>query len=265
MAGARTAQGGEGRTGAEAPHDAERSPAPPPPPRGLPGPRFWLVAGGLVLLLGGALYLLYGSPWLKLRQVSVTGTEVLTRREVEQAAAAPEGSPLISVDTDALEANARARLPRIESVEINRSWPHGLHITVTERKPVLVREKGGKFDEVDAHGVLFATVGTPPRGIPRLDLDASGSPSLHRFGTGRLLREAATVAARVPSSVVKDLRTIRIRSYDDVTLLLRDGRTVAWGSGEKGVAKARSLTALMKAAPKARHFDVSVPVAPSVS
>ncbi|EDY45687.1 cell division protein FtsQ/DivIB [Streptomyces sp. SPB074] len=264
MAGARTAQGGEGRTGAPAPQDAERSPAPPPPPRGLPGLRFWLVAGGLVVLLGGALYLLYGSPWLKLTRVSVTGTEMLTPREVERAVAAPVGSPLVSADTDALAARTRARLPRVESVEITRSWPHGLRVSVTERKPVLVREKGGKFDEVDAHGVLFATVGTPPRGIPRLDLDASGAPSLHRFGTARLLREAATIAARVPSPVVKNLRTIRIRSYDDVALLLRDGRTVAWGSGEKSAAKARTLTALMKAEPKAEYYDVSVPVAPSV-
>jgi cell division protein FtsQ len=217
-----------------------------------------------VLLLGGVLYLLYGSPWLRLREVRVTGTDVLSAREVERAAAPPVGSALISVNTGALEANARKRLPRIESVEIDRSWPRGLRIAVTERKPVLVREKGGKFDEVDAHGVLFATVGTPPRGIPRLDLDASASPSLHRFGTARLLREAAAVAAHVPSPVVKDLRTIRVRSYDDVTLLLSDGRAVAWGSGEKGAAKARTLTALMKAEPKARYFDVSVPLAPAV-
>ena len=47
-------------------------------------------------------------------------------------------------------------------------------------------------------------------------------------------------------------------------LELSRGRTVVWGSGEKGAAKARALTALMKAAPKARHFDVSAPTAPAV-
>ena len=60
-------------------------------------------------------------------------------------------------------------------------------------------------------------------------------------------------------------RTVLVRSYDDVELELADGRTVAWGSAENGRAKARSLTALMKAASGARHFDVSVPTAPASS
>ena len=38
-----------------------------------------------------------------------------------------------------------------------------------------------------------------------------------------------------------------------------------WGSGEDGPAKARALTALMKASPKAGHFDVSAPTAPAAS
>lgn len=269
MAGASTAQGGTGRTdsGPPRPGPQDENPPGPAPRRRLPRVRWrpvlWTAA--LALVAGGVLWALYGSPWLRLRQVSVTGTEVLTPAEVRAAAGARLGSPLISVDTDAVSANARRALPRIESVDIDRSWPHSLRISVTERKPVLLREKGGKFDEVDARGVLFATVGKAPRGIPLLDLDASESPSLRRFGTDRLLSEAARVATALPPSVASGVRAVRIRSYDAVTLLLKDGRTVEWGSGEKGRAKARALTALMKAAPKARHFDVSVPIAPAVS
>lgn len=269
MAGASTAQGGKGSTGGVTSSQA-RPPEQDPPGRA-PGRRLGvrarlLIAAGAVALVGGAaLWLLYGSPWLRVREVSVSGTDVLSAREVRTAAAVPLGSPLVSVDTGAVSKNTRGALTRIESLEIDRSWPRTLTIKVTERKPVLVQEKGGKFDEVDAHGVLFATVGSAPRGIPKLDLDAGDAPSLRRFGTDRLLREAARVAGDLPPSVAPKVRTVKIRSYDAVSLLLSDGRTVEWGSGEKGEAKARALTALMKAAPKAGHFDVSVPIAPAVS
>jgi cell division protein FtsQ len=73
------------------------------------------------------------------------------------------------------------------------------------------------------------------------------------------------VAGAVPPSVARRTDAVKVRSYDDISLELSDGRTVAWGSGEKGAEKARTLTALMKAAPDARHFDVSVPTAPASS
>ncbi|KOG90098.1 cell division protein FtsQ, partial [Streptomyces varsoviensis] len=81
----------------------------------------------------------------------------------------------------------------------------------------------------------------------------------------RLRREAVRVAAELPAAVRKDTRTIRVRSYDSITLELTGDREVVWGSGERGAEKARTLTALMKAARGADHFDVSAPSSPAVS
>lgn len=79
------------------------------------------------------------------------------------------------------------------------------------------------------------------------------------------MREAVRVAGAIPDAVAHVTQVVKVRSYDDISLELGDGRSVAWGSGEKGAAKARTLTALMKAAPDARYFDVSVPTAPASS
>ncbi len=73
------------------------------------------------------------------------------------------------------------------------------------------------------------------------------------------------MAGAVPESLASKTRSVKVRSYDAVSLELTDGRTVDWGSSEKGAQKARALTALMKAEPDARHFDVSVPSAPASS
>jgi cell division protein FtsQ len=231
----------------------------------VPGTRVLLIAFGVLALVAGGFWALYGSNWFRVEDVKTSGAGVLTAREIEAVAAVPMGAPLVSVDTEAIEARLRQKLPRIEAVTVERSWPHGIGLKVTERKPVLLIEKGGKFIEVDAAGVRFATVDTAPRGVPRLVLDAASSPSLRRFPADRLLREAVRVRGELPAEIARDTRVVRVTSYDSVTLELTGGRTVLWGSGEHGPVKARVLTALLKATPKAGHFDVSAPTAPASS
>ncbi|QIY70532.1 FtsQ-type POTRA domain-containing protein [Streptomyces sp. RLB1-33] len=222
----------------------------------------------VVLVTAATLWLLYGSPWLRVDKVSVSGVRVLTDRQVRDAADVPVGSPLISIDTDAVEARLRRKLPRIDSVDVVRSWPHGIGLKVTERTPVLIlksTESGGKYVEVDAKGVRFATVSAAPKGVPALELAVSKAAVLRRFPVDRLVREAVGVAGDIPAAVRRDTRIVKVRSYDSISLELSGGRSVEWGSGDKGRAKARTLTALMKAAPGARHFDVSAPIAPASS
>ncbi|MEU0672616.1 FtsQ-type POTRA domain-containing protein [Streptomyces sp. NPDC006172] len=250
-----------------------QEPSGPPPLLRRLGPRrlrtIIVIAVVVVLLGAGAAWALYGSRWLRVERVSVTGTQVLTPDQVRAAAAVPVGSPLVSVDTEAIEARLRAELPRIDSVDVVRSWPHGIGLKVTERKPVLLVRKGRNFVEVDDDGVRFATVSEAPAGVPLLKLEVSSSgssaASLRRFGEARLVREAVRAAGALPAAVARDARLVKVRSYDEISLDLSGGRTVAWGSAEKGAAKARTLTALMKASPGARHFDVSVPTAPASS
>ncbi|MGX2997775.1 cell division protein FtsQ/DivIB [Streptomyces sp. JNUCC 64] len=236
----------------------------------LPGwvPRFGtrglvLSALGLAVLVGGGIWLLYGSPWPRVAKVSVSGTDVLRPEEVRAAAGISLGTPLVSVDTDAVEARIADRLPRVDRVDVVRSWPRGIGLKIIEREPVLTVAKGGRFIEVDDEGVRFATVDRAPRGVPALELAPRRTSVPPRFATGELTRSAVDVITAVPPRVAAQTRTLEVRSYDSITLELADGRTVDWGSAEEGEAKGVTLTALMKAAPKARHFDVSVPTAPA--
>ncbi|MEV4436370.1 FtsQ-type POTRA domain-containing protein [Streptomyces sp. NPDC049555] len=224
-----------------------------------------LRAGAGVLLLGAVVWVLYGSSWLRVTRVEVSGTTTLTPDQVREAAEVPLGQPLVAVDGDAVEARLLARLRRIASVDVERSWPHTIGLKVTEREPKALLEKGGKYIEIDSAGVRFATVDRARPGVPRLVVEQDDSPSNRRFGTERLEREAVRVAAGLPPAVRKDTQVIRVRSYDAITVELTGDRTVVWGSGERGDAKARTLVALMKAAGGAKRFDVSAPAAPAVS
>jgi cell division protein FtsQ len=217
-----------------------------------------------ILLGAGIAWLLYGSSRLRVERVTVSGAEVLTPAEVREAAAGSLGEPLISADMEAIEDRLRKELRRIDTVEATRSWPDGIALKVTERTPELLIEKGGNFIEVDAGGVRFATVATAPKGVPMLELAASQSPSLRRFGAERLTREAVGVAGSLPERLARQTRTVKVSSYDAISLELTGDRTVVWGSPEEGRAKVRVLLVLMKLAPDAGRFDVSAPTAPAV-
>ncbi len=268
------------RPGGGAPSRPARKPAGRPPGRGprrgglrsrLPrGRRLVLWAVAAVLAGGAAGWALYGSTWLRATRVEVSGARVLTPAEVRAAADVRLGGPLVSVDTDAIEERLRDALPRIASVRVERSWPHTVGLKVVERQPKAIVQdaaKGGRFIEIDGEGVRFATVDQAPGGVPRLSVEPSGAAaaSLRRFGPERLEREGVRVAEALPEAVRADTRTIRVRSYDSITLELTGDRTVVWGSGERGEAKARALTALLKAARGADRFDVSAPSAPAAS
>ncbi len=262
MAGPTTAERGERQQESSGPPRARRF----APPRLR---TIIILAVALVLLAGGTLWVLYGSNWTRVERVSVSGTRVLTPGQVREAADVPLGDPLVSVDTEALEARLRRKLPRIDEVVVERSWPHGIGLKVIERTPVLMVRKGRNFVEVDEEGIRYATVSRAPKNVPLLRLEparsGSTAASLRRFGEDRLVREAVRTAGRLPDRVARDTRLVKVRSYDDIELELSGKRTVAWGSGEQGAPKARALTALMKATPDARHFDVSVPTAPASS
>ncbi|WP_419994187.1 cell division protein FtsQ/DivIB [Streptomyces boninensis] len=270
MAGATTAKRDE-RRGSASPPSGRRprggGSGARPAWRRLANKRLAVVALVLAALLGGfAGWALYGSNWLRVERVQASGTRVLTADEVVGAAAVGTGGPLASVDTDGVAARLRKELPRIKSVDVQRSWPHTVKLVVTERTPAVLLHGGdGRYTEVDAEGVRYATVVRPPRKVPVLEVAADNSPSLKRFDAERLRAEAIKVAGQLPVTLRHATRTIKVTSYDSITLQLADDRTVLWGSAERGKAKARVLTALMKAAKGADHFDVSAPSAPAAS
>ncbi|MDJ1135329.1 cell division protein FtsQ/DivIB [Streptomyces iconiensis] len=232
----------------------------------LPRRRTLVILLVLAVLLGGfGVWSLYGSSWLRVERVTVSGNRVLKEGEVTRAASVPVGAPLITVDKGAAQRRLRAALPRIRDVQAVRSWPHEIILKVTERRAELAMESAGKYVEVDEDGVRFATVGKRPKKVPLLVMEPERGESLRHFGAARLRREAARAAAALPDSVHRDTRTVRVSSFDDITMELTGDRTVRWGSSERGAAKATSLKALMKATRHATHFDVTVPSAPAAS
>jgi cell division protein FtsQ len=211
----------------------------------------------LLLAVAGATslgYLLLFSPVLGASSVEVAGTRLLTPGEVRNAAAIPAGHPLLRLDTGAVAERIR-QLPPVLDVQVQRSWPTTVVITVSERTPVAFVNAPTGARLLDPAGIAFASVSVPPAGLPKL---TSADADSTRAATSVL-----TVLAEPRRQVVwAELVEVSADHTADIHLELRGGRTVRWGSTDASARKADVLAALLTQPGKV--YDVASPDLPTI-
>jgi cell division protein FtsQ len=209
----------------------------------------WAVGAGVVLVLGGLVWMVYGTAVLGVREVRVVGTGVLTPDQVEQAAAVPMLQPLARVDLDAVRARIQ-RLAPVDRATVSRSWPSTVVVDVVERTPVAAVPAGKQFTLIDDDGVAYRTVARRPAGLPLAILAAPGPGDVNT-------RAALTVLAALSDELRDQLVAISVAAPARIELQLRKHRTVIWGDDTASDTKAQVATALLGRA--GDRIDVSAP------
>ncbi|WP_344302373.1 cell division protein FtsQ/DivIB [Nocardioides bigeumensis] len=207
----------------------------------------------LALVVGGV-WLVFFSRYLSVQSVQVTGTGLLTADDVRHAARVAQDEPLARVDVAAVERRVESLAP-VADATVTRQWPDSVRISITERVAIAVVDIGTRIRGMDADGVVFRDFPRAPRNLPLVR--TSGSTG------GEALREAALVVSALPPALARRVEHLQVVTVDQITLVLRDGREVLWGSAAESDAKAEVLVALLKE--QAKSYDVSVPGAPTTS
>jgi cell division protein FtsQ len=206
----------------------------------------------LLVLVGGGTWLLLFSSVVTVREVSVRGNQTMSSVRVEAVAKAPMGKQLARVDLAAIRARVES-MPQVKSVTVSRSWPHTIAISIIERTPVAVVDRGAGLQAVDDDGVLFGRYAHQPDDLPLIAT------------AGDVKSEALAEAARVVTSLRSDIAAkvdrVDVESVDRIRLRLTGGRTVMWGSAEQSAQKAAVLAALLDQ--PGNEIDVSVPGRPT--
>lgn len=203
----------------------------------------------LVAVLVGA-WVVFFSSVLAVGGVEVTGTSLLTQEEVRRAADVPTGEPLARADLASITERIEALAP-VQSVDVSRQWPDSIRIEVTERVAVAVIAEDGALRGMDAEGKVFRTFRSAPQSLPRVRI----APDTRE----EALAEAASVVGVLPTPLLRTVDHVDVQTVDEITLVLRDGREVLWGSADESSVKADVLGALIDTNPGARAYDVSVP------
>ncbi|WP_414944201.1 cell division protein FtsQ/DivIB [Amycolatopsis sp. cmx-11-32] len=211
-----------------------------------------------VLTVVAVVYLLWFSSMLGVRQVDVAGANSVPADQIRAAAAVPDQKPMLRLDTDDIRDRV-AQMPGIATVDVSRSWPGTLEITVTERAAIAFFDSGPGGDGVhlvDGGGVVFKTVKERPTGLPELKLPlVSADDPVTRAVTG--------VLGVIPQQLSKQVTTATAKTPGSVEFALADGKTVRWGTSADTERKAKVLAALLTR--EGKVFDVSAPDLPTVS
>lgn len=227
--------------------------------RDLP-PRRWPIVLCLVLvtaLLAGAAYVIWFSPVLALRTITVTGADAELTAQVQSAVTEPVGTPLASIDLTAVRDRV-AQLDSVDTVSVTRSWPHGLVVSVAERVPVATTQANGQWWLLTEDGTPYRPTAVQPVGLMPIALATPGRGDRASAAALTVL----TALRGLPPTLLASVAAIAARSDYDIELRLSDGRTVLWGSTADDARKVQVLPAVL--ARPGTVFDISDPTMVSV-
>ncbi|MDT7802264.1 MAG: cell division protein FtsQ [Actinomycetota bacterium] len=219
--------------------------------------RRWVALLSLLTVIA-LVYLLYFSSMLGAKDVSVTGSRTVTADQIRAAAAVPIDKPLLRLSTDEIRDRVAA-MPGIATVEVSRSWPSTVEITVTERTAIAFFDSGPGGDGVhlvDGGGVVFKTVPARPAGLPELKLPKVSADD-------PVTRAVTAVLGVIPEQLLKQVTTATAKTPASVEFTLSSGKIVRWGTAEQTDRKAKVLAALLTQDGKV--YDVAAPELPTIT
>lgn len=217
--------------------------------RGLRAIAPYALVAVVVVMASVAVWVLLGSTWLGVRTITVRGERTVSSEQVAIAAAIPVGTPLARLDT-AAAATRVGKLAAVASVQVRRSWPNSVVVTIIERTPVAVAASGKVYVLIDSDGTPYRTVATRPAGLPLIKV---AHPEPHDAATAAAL----TVAEALTPQLRERLTEVVAGTAQRVEVRLRDKRVVFWGPADDSPRKAKIATALLGESGK--RIDVSAP------
>jgi cell division protein FtsQ len=214
-----------------------------------------LVALGVVVGVLVVGYLVLFTSLFGVRSVEVTGASSISADDVRAAAAIVPGTPLVRLDTDEVRARV-ARLPKVFSVEVSRSFPSTVEIAIVERAPVAFVAANDGAHLVDGTGLDYQVVKQAPAGLPKLTVPAAKPDD-------PATRAVVAILAAIPHQLRTQVVAVTAKTGGDVQLSLADGKLVKWGSPDDSARKAAVLAPLLTRPGKV--YDVTTADFPTVS
>ncbi|NKY58733.1 cell division protein FtsQ/DivIB [Nocardia flavorosea] len=208
--------------------------------------RLWAVPAVALALTFAALA--WFSPMLSVREVQIEGAGAIPEDRIRELLQIPDQGSILRIDTAAM-AQRVASIPKVRSARVQRVLPSTVRVRIEPRTPVLYYDTAEGAHLLDADGIEYA-IEPAPIGVPKLETEKPGSADA-------LTRAAIAVVRVLPPGLTVQVDSVRAETVSDISLTLRDGRTVLWGSSEDGERKSAVVLPLLTR--PGTVFDVSSP------
>lgn len=205
-----------------------------------------LVVVGAVLV-----WLLYFSAFLSLKQVVVEGVRTVAPSQIVTQAQLRSGESLAAIDTDGIAARI-SQMNTVAHVEVRRRWPDTIVIDIVERDRVAVIKAGTEFDVVDQTGFRVEHKKRRPEKLPLLEADDDVARNT-----------ALSILHGFPPALAESVESAKAEAGGVITLRLKGGVTVMWGSREDSAEKTKVLQALVGQLGADKWVDLRSPSNPA--
>jgi cell division protein FtsQ len=219
----------------------------------------------LALLVATALGSLYwfwfrDSSFVAVEKVEVTGLTSKDGPRIESALAdAGERMTTLNIRLDDLEEVA-AQFPVVGSIRVERDFPHGLRIAVTERRPAALVSVDGVPLPVAGDGTLLRGL-QAPEGLPLVRME---KPVTEGRVTDEETLRALLVAGAAPGEFPQRIDRISEGAERGIVVELEEGPEILFGDADHAARKWAAATRVL-ADPEAQgatYIDVRLPERP---
>lgn len=197
--------------------------------------RYVLLAGALssFVLVGAWGYWVFTSPFFRISDVVVEGNSRVSTDTIVGAADV-FGDSMFTTDLAAAQKELY-QLPLVNSVRVERKWPHTLKVIIEERKAWGTWEQGGVQYTIDRNGVVLG-LGPAAEGSPSIVSSETGSRRQGDHVDYQAVDAAAEIYEKLPrqlGTTVKQVsfiagKGVQVTTTNNQTALLGDSSSIAY-------------------------------------
>ncbi|MDO4258736.1 MAG: FtsQ-type POTRA domain-containing protein [Actinomycetaceae bacterium] len=210
-------------------------------------------------VIAAVVWVAYFSPVFALSQdsIRVNGADekALPSAEVSSAISPWVGTPLLQLDTTAMEGEVK-KILLVKQATVTRTWPNGVSVDIVVRTPAMSMDTGSGWAIMDEAGVQLSKADAPMSGAPVVTLP-EGEERAPSAG------EIMEVWNHLDPAIRSQVTSITSDGHS-MTLALGNGATVKWGQAGETALKSKVLTVLL-AEREAKIYDLSAPANPVTS
>lgn len=201
-----------------------------------------LFLAGLAVLIG-IVATLYFSPLLTIRTVAVERNDLLSDERVQELLEPVYGRPLPQVGNQQVE-ELLAEEAVVDDVIVQGRLPDTLSVEILEHAPVAEVHQEEEILFYNEHGDVIRIFGEEEASeaeeyaTPEISTDAA-------LENEAVFGAIVSVLGELPEEARESMDSATAESIDSVQLVLDDGRTIVWGSEERGPEKAAVLEAIL--------------------
>lgn len=226
-----------------------------------------LLTLGSIALFAAAVWIVFWSPVLKVREVVVLGSKHVDSGDVTRVAGLDSSDNLLLVSPGGVEDKV-LELPWVKRARVDRKLPGTVRVRIVERKPAMVLSLQNERWTLDGFGNVLAE-GAADAKLPVL---AAASTTQPEAGT-RLEAEEIQAALEAWRSLSNKVRSrvaaVLAPTPERITLSLDTGTQVRFGAAESLEAKNEVLEVLLAELQaegrEVSYIDVRVPSSPALS